>query len=352
MWPKTRVAETLNIKYPIIQAPMAGGYTTPELISAVSNAGALGSLGAGYMSPEEISENIQRTKILLTGDQMFAVNLFVPTSYKVDAEKIKQTNEWMKKYRDELHIPEHEPIQQYRYDFDKQMEVILDHHVPIFSFTFGLLEKRWMKKLKQKKVRIIGTATRPDEAHLLEQQGVDLIVVQGLEAGGHRASFLSQDPLLSTIELLPQIIKHVEPPVIAAGGFMNAEDLYAALRLRADGLQMGTAFLTCDEAKIIPEHKQAILTMKPGETVLTRVFSGRPSRVIKNRFVEEMSEYEDNLSDYPVHAMESRDIQRAAKSQHKTDLMPLFCGGYGYLAQTKPAAMLIKELVEKLEEML
>lgn len=352
MWPNTKAAEKLNIKYPLIQAPMAGGYSTPELIAAVSNAGGLGSLGAGYMSPEEIRDAIKKIKTLIVDNKPFAVNLFIPSSFKVDPKKIIESQAFLKPYREELGISNPTPIEKYLQDFDAQMKVILEEEVPVFSFTFGLLEKRWMKILKRKNMKIIGTATCLKEAQLLEKQGVDIIIAQGLEAGGHRASFLSNDPLLSTIELLPQIIKKISIPVIGAGGFMNADDFYAALRLRADGVQMGTAFLTCHETKIYPEHKQAILNLQKDGTVLTRVYSGRSVRAIRNRFVEEMLIYDEKWPCYPIQAAYMRDIQRVAREKHRADIMPLYCGSYGYLAQEKPAAVFIKELIEKLEQLL
>ena len=201
--PQTRLSKQLGSHFPLIQAPMAGGATTPSLVAAVCNAGAIGSLGAGYLTANELRENILKTRALT--DKPFAVNLFTPEIAVASQQQIQQTCKVITNACVEL---KHEvkPINPpYTPSFEEQMKVIVEERIPIFSFTFGVLAPQWVTQLKRNSTILIGTATTVEEALLLEKSGIDILVVQGKEAGGHRGTFLgkAEDALLELRELLP-----------------------------------------------------------------------------------------------------------------------------------------------------
>src|SRR5919199_2511661 len=189
MIPKTRATEALGAEYPVVQAPMAGGPTTPELVAAVSNAGGLGSLGAAYLPPETLREQVREIRGLTGGP--FGVNLFVPSPFEVDPEKMERANALLGQYREELGIEAPGNISSFQESFEDQLEVVLEERVPVFSFTFGSLGSDLVGRLKENGATVVGTATTVREGLRLEQDGVDVVVAQGSEAGGHRGPFLS-----------------------------------------------------------------------------------------------------------------------------------------------------------------
>ncbi|MGH7884670.1 MAG: NAD(P)H-dependent flavin oxidoreductase, partial [Thermodesulfobacteriota bacterium] len=293
MWNENKLTELLNkISYPIIQAPMAGGPTTPELIAAVSNNGGLGSLGAGYLTPQKLREEIKKTKELT--DKPISVNIFVPEFPSDDTDQKEKIIELLKPYREELGLSEVPEISALQQSFDEQLNVIIEEGINILSFTFGIPLDDWIKRLKDENMILIGTATTVDEAIELENKGVDVVVAQGSESGGHRGTFKGkfENSLVGTIALVPQVVDNVSIPVIAAGGIMDARGIVASLVLGASGVQMGSAFLTCNESGAHDLHKKAILESKESDTVITKVFSGKMARGIRNKFVDEFTQYE------------------------------------------------------------
>lgn len=314
----------LEIIYPIIQAPMAGGSTTPELVSAVSNAGGLGSFAAGYLSPEEIHNNIRQIRKLT--HKPFGVNLFIPEKFTATAEEIKKAYAEIRLACLELNIPNESPLPPYAQSFEKQIQVILDEKVPVFSFTFGTLDLRWIEALKKNKIIVIGTATSSEEAKQLEENGVDMIVAQSASAGGHRGTFIgkAEDSLFSLDELIPAIQKQVKIPIIAAGGIMNSADLRNALDLGAGCVQIGTAFLTCLESGISEAYKKVLLNQKTDSTVLTRVFSGKFARGIRNKFIDNMQN--KLILDYPIQNALTTPMRKIAKEKNNTEYMSLWAG--------------------------
>jgi nitronate monooxygenase len=306
---ETRATEKLDIEHPVIQAPMAGGVTTPELVAAVSEAGGLGSLGAAYLSPRAMREAVRRTRELT--DRPFAVNLFVPQPFEEAPGRVARANELMESYRDELGIEPPERIDGYAPAFEEQLEVVLEEGVPVFSFTFGALERGLVVRLKESGTTVVGTATSVEEAKRLQADGADLVVAQGAEAGGHRGTFLGgfEEAMIGTMALVPQVVDALTVPAIAAGGIMDGRGLAAALALGAEAVQMGTAFLVCGESGAHPAYKEAVLGAAEDRTVLTRAFSGRPARGIENRFLREMREHEGELPPYPVQNAWTRDIR-------------------------------------------
>ena len=181
---KTRAMQILDVENPVVQAPMAGGPTTPELVAAVSNAGGLGSLGAAYLPPETLREQVREIRDLTGGP--FGVNLFVPSPFEVDPEKMERANALLGQYREELGIEAPENTSSFQESFEDQLEVVLEERVPVFSFTFGSLGPDLVGRLKENGATVVGTATTVREGLRLEQDGVDVVVAQGSEAGGHR----------------------------------------------------------------------------------------------------------------------------------------------------------------------
>ncbi len=351
MWPNTVVQKKLKIKLPIIQAPM-GGVTTPKLVAAVSNAGGLGSLAAGYLSPAEMHQAI--TQIRALTDKPFAVNLFVTEPAKVNQRDI-QTMVGLLKKNCALILKEIKPVKPpFAHAFADQMQVILDEKVPIFSFTFGIPNTTWLKKLKKNKTILIGTATSVDEARLLEQRGIDLIVAQGYEAGGHRGTFLKPENKGETglFALLPQIVAQVKIPVIAAGAIMDGHGIMATHILGAQAVQMGTAFMTCTESATHPLFKKALLKRTADNTVLTRAFTGRWARSIKNKFIDQMQINEKSILPYPIQHALTLQIRKAAAQKGAVDYLSLFCGQGAHLNRTLPAAKLLQKLEREVKNIL
>ena len=352
MIPTTRATEALGIEYPIVQAPMAGGPTTPELVAAVSNAGGLGSLGAAYLPPETLHEHIREIRGLTK--EPFGVNLFVPSPFEADHERIERATTLLGQYRKELGIEAPEKISSFAESFEEQLEVVLEERVPVFSFTFGSLGPELIGQLKQNDATIVGTATTVREGLRLEEDGVDMVVAQGSEAGGHRGTFLGdfKDALIGTMSLVPQMVDALSIPVIASGGIMDGRGLAAALVLGAKAIQMGTAFLVCEESGAHPEFKRAVLEAAEDETAVTHAFSGRAARGLKNRFLIEMGEHEKELPPFPVQNALTKDVRAAAQRQDRPEFMSLWAGQAVRLARPTKAAELVGSVVQEAEVVL
>ena len=344
MWNNTPVTKILKIKLPIIQAPMAGGITTPKLVANVSNAGGLGTLGAGYMSPEEIKKNIRKIRTLT--NKPFAVNLFIPETPYVPKEQLRTMISTLKKSFPAI-TKKIQPVKPpYMPSFDEQIKVIIAEKVPVFSFTFGVLEEKWIEKLKANKIKIIGTATTASEAALLEFEGVDLVIAQGYEAGGHHGNFMETtgSSLIGTFALIPQLLTHVNIPVIAAGGIMDARGILAAMTLGAEGVQMGTAFITCPESGASSQYKNRLLKLREDHTTLTRAFSGKLARCVKNKFTMQMKIFQHQFLDYPAQNALTKQLRETAEKKDLADYSSFYAGQGACMSQGLTADKLIKQL--------
>ena len=352
MWNKTALTQKLQLKYPIIQAPMAGGATTPELVAAVSNSGGLGSLGAGYLPAEKIREEIRKVRTLT--EAPFSVNLFIPENPQEDQMKISQITQAMQPYRQALGLTAQPKVERYAQSFTEQISVVIEEKVPAFSFTFGTLAEEWIDQLKAAGILLMGTATTVREAVALENSGIDVIVTQGSEAGGHRGSFLAEaeDSLVGTMALVPQVVDHVNVPVVAAGGIMDGRGIVAALALGASAAQLGTAFLTTHESGANPAHIEAILQHAEDETQLTKMFSGKFARGIRNKFMAEMQSYADSVPDYPIQNALTRDLRQAAAQQKNSAFMSLWAGQGIRLSRRVSAQELMEQLVSQVGDTL
>jgi nitronate monooxygenase len=349
---KNNMTDLLKIKYPIIQAPMAGGITTSQLVSGVSNSGGLGMIGAGYMTSEQIKKQSREIKQLTTGN--FGINLFVPNEFNFTDESIIFADEKLAPIRKELNVQEPDTLdipqfKQVVNSFNEQIKVVIEEKIPICSFTFGIPSEEIINELKRQNIILIGTATTVSEAVEIENKGMDMVVVQGSEAGGHRGNFIkdTQESLVGLMSLIPQVVDSVRIPVIAAGGIMDGRGLMASLCLGAQGVQMGTAFLTCVESGANRLHKDAILRTKEDDMILTRAFSGKWARGIKNKFTCDMQECEALLPDFPIQNSLTKRIRKASSLQGKDDFMSLWSGQSPRLAKEQSVSTLINAIVKE-----
>jgi nitronate monooxygenase len=339
-------------RYPIIQAPMAGGATTPELVAAVSNAGGLGSLAGVMLSPDRLREAIRQIRRLT--DQPFNVNLFVLEPVEVEPGMLEAALDRLQPIRAELGLPPAAAPQKFSEDFGAQLEVLLEEKPPVVSFHFDIVSAQVVERLHKAGCKVIGTATNVAEALAWEQAGADYVCAQGGEAGGHRGTFIGlfEQSMTGTLALVPQVVDAVKVPVIAAGGIMDGRGIAAALLLGASAVQMGTAFLTCPESGIHPLYKQALLEAKGDPTVVTRTFSGRPARGLRNAFIERMQPYEAQVPPYPIQNALTGEIRQAAAKAGRIEYMSLWAGQAASLCRNLPAAELVEALMQETQTVL
>jgi nitronate monooxygenase len=343
------LAELLGIEHSIIQAPMAGGTTTPELVAAVSNAGALGSLGAAYLNPEQIVGAIADVRRLTS--RPFCVNLFVspppPPPGSWDAGAILA---FLSEHYAAVGLPAPELPNSFAPDPEAQWAAVLAEEVPVFSFTFGVPDPALISRFQAGGTRVLGTATTVAEARALADAGVDGVVAQGSEAGAHRATFAAgfEESLVGTVALVPQVVDEVDVPVIASGGIMDGRGIVAAEALGAAGVQLGTAFLTTHEAGTSAAHRDAVLRSRDDQTVITRAFSGRPARGIVNSFIRQMSvPGAPEPLPFPVQNALTGPMRRAAAQQNDADRLALWAGQGAPLARAISAGEVVERLVEE-----
>lgn len=340
------VVEKLQVTYPLIQAPMLG-ITTPAMVAAVSNAGGLGSLPIGGLSPAQAAALIQEVKRLT--NKPFAVNLFAhaaPAPYTQEAVKQMQQVLQHIYQQHQLDITDINPENiQYHY-FAEQVPVLLAEQVKIVSFTFGILDEESIHQLKAAGCLLIGTATSLAEASLLEAKGCDMIVAQGAEAGGHRGTFLDTitPPMIGTMALVPQIATSVHVPVIAAGGIMDGRGVAAAFILGAQAVQAGSAFLRCTESLATPAHKQAIADSKDTSAQLTRAFSGRWARGLHNEFIAHIHASGISPLPYPVQDAVTKPLRNEARKQDNIAWISMWAGQAAALARNTSAAAIIEQM--------
>ncbi|MEH6908881.1 nitronate monooxygenase [Bacillus sp. AFS006103] len=350
------MTELLKIEYPIIQAPMAGGVTTSKLVAEVSNSGGLGMIGAGYMTPIQIREQIQEIKQLTSNP--FGINLFVPNDFNVMENQIKLSNQILHPIRQQLNLHQKDSLEIPNFNevfaiFMEQIKVVMEENVPICSFTFGIPSKEVIAELKQANILLIGTATTVREAVENEIAGIDLVVVQGSEAGGHRGNFIdgNEESLVGLMSLIPQVVDNVNIPVISAGGIMDGRGLMASICLGAQGVQMGTAFLTCVESGAHQVYKEAILNANEDQTVLTRSFSGKWARGIKNKFILELQKNEEFLPDFPIQNALTQEIRKFSAAHNNQEFMSLWSGQSPRLAKSQTVESLIKSIIAEAQKL-
>lgn len=352
------IIDRLQIQYPIIQAGMAGGATTPELVAAVSNAGGLGTLGAGYMSPEQMRAAIRAIK-QMTGNP-FAINLFIPEPPEIDGEISNTVMNQLQQIEREIRGEGQEvkdtlcsadsyffDEKSYRSTFHEQIQVVVEENVPVLSFTFGILDDLYIRQLKEAGITLIGTATHVEEAVSLEAAGIDMIVAQGSEAGGHRGTFAG-DPyssLIGTMALVPLIVDHIAKPVIAAGGIMDGRGIAAAMALGAQAAQLGSAFLLCKESGAHPAYQAAIRSSDERSTIVTRTISGKPARGIRNELIHRLESCLASIPAYPIMNELTKGVRQAAARNSDPQYMSLWAGQAARMGEITGAGDKIEQLV-------
>ncbi|MAX89492.1 MAG: 2-nitropropane dioxygenase [Pseudomonas sp.] len=330
---------------PIIQAPMAGSQNH-QLAAAVSNAGGLGSVPAGMLNAEALDAELAAIAALTR--KPYNVNFFC---HQTPADDAARTEAWLAAlapYLKELAIdPTSIPSGATRKPFDAAMAEVLERHrPPVVSFHFGLPAPDLLQRVKATGAKILSSATTLEEGRWLQAQGVDAVIAQGVEAGGHRGMFLSEDVngQLGTFALLPQLVAVLDVPVIAAGGVASARCVSAAQALGAAGVQVGTAYLLCDESRASPLHRQALQSPSAEHTVLTTLFSGRPARGIVNRLIRELGARPDAVPAFPLAGNAIGSLRAAAEPQGIDDFSPLWAGQNVSGCQPVPAARLTQSL--------
>jgi nitronate monooxygenase len=331
-------------RYPIVQAPMAGGASCPQLAAAVSEGGGFGFLAAGYKTADGMYEEIKHLRGL-TG-QAFGVNVFMPQTPHADRSAVQI-------YRNQLageaawyDTPLGDSEAGRDDGYEAKLAILLDDPVPVVSFTFGCPHRRVLDRFHRAGTYTMVTVTTPDEARAAQWSGADAICVQGIEAGGHQGTH-KDDPAtdgagIGVLALVTMIKESVTLPVLAAGGVMRGSQITALLAVGADAVQLGTAFLVCPESGANELHKQALTNPVFARTELTRAFSGRPARGLVNRFMREHGPYAPQA--YPeVHHITSP-LRKAAAKAGDAQGMALWAGQGHRLARNMPARQLVELL--------
>jgi len=346
---QTALTRRLQLDHPLIQAPLAGGGDTPALVAAVSEAGALGFVGASYLTPDQIAATAQAVRSLTA--RPFGINLFAPSPAPALPANARAALERVAPYFAELGLPPPAVPAAAADAFPALFEAALASGASVFSFTFGVLPAGAIAAIKARGMFLMGTATNVAEAVALERAGVDAVVAQGSEAGGHRGTFAGDVDagMVGTIALVPQIADAVKVPVIASGGIMDGRGIAAALALGASGVQLGTAFLTCNEAGIPEAYKQAIVGARESDTRITRAFSGRAARGIVNRFMTEVGRTgdADTILPFPLQNTLTRPLRAAAAKAGRAEFLSLWAGQGVRLARREPAASLVRRLADE-----
>lgn len=333
----------LGVEQPIILAPMAGGAGTPELVAAVSNAGGLGSWGGGYATPQQILDAAKQIRSLTA--KPFALNLFAGGYNIRPPVDTAPMLALVAKVHAKLGLPQ--PVLPPVPDnpFYDQLAAVIEAKPALFSFTFGIPSAHALARLRSAGIRTCGTATTLEEGRALEAVGVESIVAQGEEAGAHRGTFLDsmEASMVTTLELTRGIAAAVSVPVFASGGLMDGRDIASAFAAGGQAAQLGTAFLVCPECGAAAPYKQALLDAKQDTTVITRAYSGREARGLRNAFI-------DMTKDMPILPFRqqndlTRPMRNESGKQGTPDYISLWAGRGVTRARAMPAAELIKTLV-------
>ena len=345
MWPDRRLLDLLNIEHPIVRAPMAGAMDW-ELAAAVSEAGGLGSLPCAMLKPEQVFEQVE--KIRGRTGKPVNVNFFCHKPPRADNAREAAWRDRLTPYYRELGLdPAAGMNAPSRAPFNAEMcEVLTELKPQVASFHFGLPEAPLLARVKAAGCVIFSSATTAAEARWLVEHGADVIIAQGYEAGGHRGMFLTEDlaAQVGTFALVPQVVDAVNVPVVAAGGIADARGIAAAFALGACGVQMGTAFLFCPEAKISAVHRTAFRAARDDGTALTNVMTGRPARGLYHRWMRELGPISDIAPEFPLAAAAVAPLRAKAEAQGSGEFSSLWSGQAAALGREMPARELLAKL--------
>lgn len=346
---KTSFTDLADIQWPIVQAPMIGGYSSPEMVSKVSNQGCLGTLALGNSSPENIEQQCSETKKMT--NKPLAANFFV--SHNAIIPNIEQKSMAIKAlqpyyealgidpaylYQKQLSLPQ---------DLNAQIEAVIGLKIPIITFTFGVPSDEIVKKLKQNGVLLVATATSEPEARLIQSKGFDAVILQGTGAGGHRASFLTDgNSGPDTALLYEQTSASITIPKIVTGGIMNGQQIASYINQGADACQLGSAYLFTDEANL-DDYYLAALQKVPMNTCLSNSFTGKYARVLRNKYTEEMAQ--KTILSFPFQGQLTTDLRTKAATIKDYEFVPLWAGDSAYLGQQQTVESLTKKLINDLQ---
>ncbi|GAA4315802.1 nitronate monooxygenase family protein [Mucilaginibacter gynuensis] len=347
---KNEVTQLFNVEYPIIQAPMLG-VTTPEMVAAVSNNGGLGSLPVGGLSVDRTRALIHQTKALT--QKPFAVNLFANANAMPNKEQVKPIQNFIKQLAAKHGLDfEEQSVNSFEYyTYQDQIAILIQEQIPVVSFTFGIIDNDSIEALKRAGTILIGTATSSKEAELIAAKNIDMITAQGIEAGGHRGTFLDDEPLpmVGSMSLIPQIVSRVTKPVIAAGGIMDGGSIKAAFALGAKAVQVGTTFIASDESMAIAAYKTALQNSVETDSMITRSISGRWARGLRNTLITELEASGIEAAPYPVQYSLVMALRNLALATGNIEFINMWAGQSGYKAQAKPSAEILLDLVKQAE---
>jgi len=344
-WHDRRILDLFGIDLPILQAPMAG-VSTPDMAIAVSEAGGLGSLACAQLSVEQARKDLATIRQATT--RPINVNFFCHTPPAPKPERIAAWRKLLAPYYRELGLDPEAPIPETnRVPFDDAFCAVVEEVRPeVVSFHFGLPAPALLQRVRATGARIISSATTVAEARWLEERGVDAIIAMGLEAGGHRGNFLSDDMggQVGTFALVPQIVDAVEVPVIAAGGIADARGIVAAFALGASAVQIGTAYMLTPEAKLTAAHRQALRSAADDGTRITNLFTGRPARGFVNRLMRDLGAINPAAPSFPLAAGALLPLKAKAEAGGSGDFTNLWSGQAASLAKEMTSGELTRYL--------
>jgi nitronate monooxygenase len=344
-WPNQRLLDLLKLDIPIIQAPMAGSDSV-AMARSVSSTGALGSLACPLLSPDAVRESARAIRHYT--DRPFNLNFFCHVLAAPDSAAKDKWKSLLRPHYERLGLDmEAVAESRLRLPFDAEMcEVVEEVRPAVASFHFGLPARDLVDRIKARGITVLSSATSVKEARWLEDHGCDAVIVQGVEAGGHRAMFLETNVAsqVGLFALLPQVADAVSIPVIAAGGIADARGIVAAFALGAAGVQLGTAYLFCPEANISPLYRQALEQVCDTGTAVTNLFSGRPARGVVNRYLTESGPMSEAALAFPYAATLVAPLRAACEKAGSMDYMQLWAGQAASLGDAMPADQLTRKL--------
>ena len=348
----TPFARKLGLRLPLVQAPMAGGPSSQDLVAACSAAGALGSFGFAYTQPEEMKRQAEWVRSRTSAP--FGVNLFVsPQPAPVAPEAQKPAVDAVAGYYRELGLPAPEPVKApYAPDLEAQLRAVEEIRPAVFTAHLGGLGAEQVKRFQAKGIVVGASANCVAEAQSLQAAGFDFVIAQGGEAGGHRGSYLrdAYQSLTGTLALTRLLVRAVKLPVVAAGGIMDGAGIAAVLALGAQAAQLGTAFIPCPESGASKVHKDLLLRLTEDETAITEKFSGKPARGVVNRLMREMADAPQLV--FPAQNALTARLRAASARAGNPDFVALWAGQAAPLARALPAAELISRLEQELVDSL
>lgn len=338
----------LGLDHPVVQGPFGGGLSSVKLAAEVSNLGGLGSFGAVNLPAEAIAPLV--AELRAATPRAFNVNLWVedhdPGGEGIARDAYERAVDMLDPYFRELGVARPQMPERFHQPFAEQAEALLAAAPPVFSFVYGIPSPAILAECRRLGIFTIGTATTLAEAEAIEAAGVEAVVATGMEAGGHRVSFLesSEDSLTGTFALTQLVSARLRIPVIAAGGVCDRRGLEAAMMLGADAVQVGTAFLACEESNAPPAHREKLFSEDARETTLTRAFTGRLARSLRNRWTRELGSRVPELPPFPIQSWLAGQLKQAATSAGRTDVISLWSGQIAPNLKSRTARAVMREL--------